>query len=58
VGAYTFIGVNATTRDAITIGERCVIGAGAVILRDAADGEVYPAPRTRPGERRSDEIDF
>lgn len=41
IGAYTFIGVNATLRDHINIGEKCVLGAGALILTDAEAGGVY-----------------
>jgi sugar O-acyltransferase (sialic acid O-acetyltransferase NeuD family) len=37
----TFIGVNATIRDHVTIGRSCVIGAGSLILNDAADLSVY-----------------
>lgn len=58
IGPYTFIGVNATLRDGIRVGEACLIGAGALLLGDAADREVYPGTRTRPSERRSDELDF
>lgn len=43
VGARTFMGVNATTNDHITIGERCVIGSGALITRDVADEGVLSA---------------
>ena len=41
VGRGSFLGVNATLRDHITIGERCVVGAGALILADAEPGGVY-----------------
>ena len=36
-----FIGVNATLRDRIKIGDRCVIGAGALLLGDAELDGVY-----------------
>jgi len=52
----TFIGVNATLRDGITIGERCVIGAGACILADCADESVYPATRTEPSAVKSSRL--
>jgi acetyltransferase-like isoleucine patch superfamily enzyme len=44
IGERTFIGVNATIRDHVTIGAGCVIGAGSLILKDAADDSVYSAP--------------
>lgn len=52
----TFVGVNATVRDGITIGERCVIGAGACILVDCADESVYPASRTEPSPVKSSRL--
>lgn len=41
VGEASFLGVNATLRDGISIGARCVIGAGALILADAEPEGVY-----------------
>jgi sugar O-acyltransferase (sialic acid O-acetyltransferase NeuD family) len=58
IGAYSFVGVNSTFRDAITVGQSNVIGAGAVIMKDTEDHEVYSPQRTRPLEKRSDEIGF
>jgi sugar O-acyltransferase (sialic acid O-acetyltransferase NeuD family) len=58
IGAYTFVGVNSTFRDAITVGESNVIGAGALIMRDTADAEVYSPQRTRAHDRKSHEIGF
>jgi acetyltransferase-like isoleucine patch superfamily enzyme len=58
MGPYCFCGVNATFRDQLTIGASTLIGAGAVIMKDTEEGEVYVAPRTKPREQRSDEIDF
>lgn len=43
VGERTFMGVNATTNDHITIGARCVIGSGALIVKDVADEGVLSA---------------
>lgn len=34
IGAGSFVGTNATIRDHVTIGERSVIGAGALVLED------------------------
>jgi sugar O-acyltransferase (sialic acid O-acetyltransferase NeuD family) len=44
VGRASFVGVNATIRDHVTLGERCVIGAGALVLEDQPDLAVL-APR-------------
>jgi sugar O-acyltransferase (sialic acid O-acetyltransferase NeuD family) len=41
-----FIGVNATLRDHITIGESSIIGAGAVILGDVAPHSLYRTTAT------------
>ena len=46
IGAYSFIGVNATIRDDVTIGRECIIGAGALILNNTRDKEVYIAKPT------------
>jgi sugar O-acyltransferase (sialic acid O-acetyltransferase NeuD family) len=58
IGPYTFVGVNATFRDSIKVGARNVIGAGAVIMRDTEEGDVYPVRRTEAGSKKSWEIDF
>jgi sugar O-acyltransferase (sialic acid O-acetyltransferase NeuD family) len=44
IGAGSFVGVNVTIRDHVTVGRKCVLGAGALILEDCADEGVY-APR-------------
>lgn len=44
VGRASFLGVNVTIRNDVTLGERCVLGAGALLLEDAPDEAVY-APR-------------
>ena len=41
IGEAAFLGVNATLRDGISIGARCVIGAGALMLADAEPEGVY-----------------
>lgn len=46
VGEQSFIGVNATLRDHIVIGERCVVGAGALMLKDAEPEGVYLGTET------------
>jgi acetyltransferase-like isoleucine patch superfamily enzyme len=56
VGDHCFIGVNATIADNLSVGARCVIGAGALLLRDAPDGSVYPATATERSKVSSDRL--
>jgi len=56
LGPYTFVGVNATFRDGVTVGAENVIGAGALILRDTKDKEVYAVPGTPPAGYPSGEV--
>lgn len=56
VGEGAFIGVNATIRDGIRIGAYGVIGAGATILRDTQDYEVYATAQTPLYHLKSDEL--
>lgn len=44
VGRGSFVGVNVTLRDRVTIGEKSVLGAGALVLEDQPDFSVV-APR-------------
>lgn len=41
IGDRSFIGVNSTIKDGVTIGNDCLIGAGSLILKDAADNSVF-----------------
>jgi sugar O-acyltransferase (sialic acid O-acetyltransferase NeuD family) len=56
IGHHTFVGVNATFRDGVTVAPRCVIGAGALIMRDTQEGEVYSTRGTKPHELKSWEL--
>jgi sugar O-acyltransferase (sialic acid O-acetyltransferase NeuD family) len=44
VGQSSFVGVNVTLRDHVKIGQKCVLGAGALVLEDQPDFSVV-APR-------------
>jgi acetyltransferase-like isoleucine patch superfamily enzyme len=44
VGNGSFVGVNVTIRDHVTIGRQSVVGAGALVLEDQPDFAVI-APR-------------
>jgi acetyltransferase-like isoleucine patch superfamily enzyme len=46
IGEACFIGVNVTLRDHINIGEKCVLGAGALLLADAEPEGVYLSAAT------------
>lgn len=56
VRSYCFLGVNATLRDNITIAEGCLIGAGAVILKDTEEYDVYVPEKARQLTKKSHEI--
>lgn len=56
VGEYGFLGVNATLRNGLTIAPRTVVGAGALIMKDTADRDVYVGERTPRFKKKSDEI--
>lgn len=40
VGERTFVGCNSTILPGVTIGKKCVIGAGSVVTKDVPDGSV------------------
>ena len=48
VGDGTFIGLDATVASFVSVGKSNVIGAGALILKDTGDGEIF---RGRQSER-------
>lgn len=48
VGDYSFIGINATIGAHVSVGRSCVIGAGALMLKDTKDSEVYKGDASAP----------
>ncbi|HLG55034.1 MAG TPA: acetyltransferase [Vicinamibacterales bacterium] len=58
VGTRSFIGVNATLRNSITIAPQTLIGAGAVIMKDTRPKGVYLPERATLFDKSSDEIDL
>ena len=56
IGERTFIGVNATLRNSITIAPGTLIGAGAVIMKDTKPNEVYMPERAKLFPKSSDDI--
>jgi sugar O-acyltransferase (sialic acid O-acetyltransferase NeuD family) len=57
VGEYSFLGVNATLRNSITIAPRTLVGAGAVIVKDTTAGGVYVSRPAQLLPGSSDETD-
>ncbi len=58
VGAYTFIGVNATLRNSINIAPETLIGAGALIMKDTVPKGVYMPQRAELFKKKSDQIEI
>lgn len=58
IGTRSFIGVNATLRNSITIAPQTLIGAGAIIMKDTKAKEVYMPERAKRFVKSSDEIDL
>lgn len=56
IGRFTFIGVNATLRDHLTIGQSNVIGAGVILLKNTEDYKVYIANATEVSKVPSNRI--
>jgi sugar O-acyltransferase (sialic acid O-acetyltransferase NeuD family) len=56
VGAYCFLGVNATLRNSITLAPETLVGAGATIMKNTKPKAVYLAPRAELIEKSSDTI--
>jgi sugar O-acyltransferase (sialic acid O-acetyltransferase NeuD family) len=56
VGERSFLGVNATLRNGISIAPGTLVGAGAVIMRDTKPGEVHLAPRALLHPKSSEDI--
>lgn len=48
IGDYTFVGLNATISPFVDVGKSNIIGAGALILRDTKDFEVYRGCKSKP----------
>jgi len=58
VGARSFLGVNATLRNSITLGEQTLVGAGAIIMKDTRPKSVYLPERAKLFQKTSDEIEL
>jgi sugar O-acyltransferase (sialic acid O-acetyltransferase NeuD family) len=58
VGAYSFIGVNATLRNSIVVAPQTLIGAGAVIMKNTVAKGVYLPQRAKLFSKNSDEVEL
>ncbi len=58
VGTRSFIGVNATLRNSITIAPQTLIGAGSIIMKDTKEKGVYMPERAKLFSKSSDEIEL
>jgi sugar O-acyltransferase (sialic acid O-acetyltransferase NeuD family) len=52
----TFIGVNATLRDGIAIANKTLIAAGAIIMKNTSEGDVWAPAKSTLFSKKSDEI--
>lgn len=53
-----FLGVNATIRDQLRLGQGTLVGMGACVTRDTEPWSVYKASATRPSQVSSRDLDF
>ena len=56
VGPYCFLGVNSTLRNGITLAAETLVGAGAIIMKDTAERDVYVPERTAKYAKTSDKV--
>lgn len=56
VGSQSFLGVNSTLRDSISIGKKTVVGAGALVLKDVPEGSVIPGNKSTPIVGKSSQL--
>lgn len=56
VGAYSFLGVNATIRNGITIAPHSLIGGGAVVMADTEEHGAYVQRPAQRLDKTSDQI--
>lgn len=57
IGPRCFIGVNSTIRDGITIARENVIGAGALIMKDTKEREVYMGQTAKLHPKNSSQLE-
>ena len=57
IGARSFIGINATVINLVTIAAQTLVGAGALIVKDTTAKGVYLSAPARLFEKSSDEVE-
>jgi sugar O-acyltransferase (sialic acid O-acetyltransferase NeuD family) len=58
IDPYCFLGVNATLRDQVHLGEGTLVGMGAAIMKSTEPWSLYKADGTKPARISSKDIDF
>ncbi len=58
VGNNCYFGVNSTVRDGVSIAPKTTIGAGALIMRDTEESQVYMGLPGKRVPQKSDEVDI
>jgi sugar O-acyltransferase (sialic acid O-acetyltransferase NeuD family) len=53
IGAYSFLGVNATFNDGITLGKDNIVGSGALIVKNTEDGKLMIGSPAKPAAKSS-----
>lgn len=56
IGEYSFLGVNCTIKNGIRVGRSNIIGAGALVMRDTKDFEVYAGNKSEASKVRSSQL--
>ena len=58
IGRGCFLGVNATLRNGVRLGDRTLVGAGALVMKPTRPGSVYLGARSERFAKSSDEVDL
>lgn len=58
VGDHCFFGVNSTVFNGLSLGNRSLVGAGAIVSRDLPEESLVIAKSTTVNARRTSELDF
>ncbi len=56
IKSHCFLGVNSTIAHKVEVGERTIIGAGAVITKNTEQDSIYVVPRSIKLDKKSSEI--
>ncbi|HUE17280.1 MAG TPA: acetyltransferase [Planctomycetaceae bacterium] len=56
IGDYSFVGLNATIAPSVSIGRSNIIGAGALVVHDTKEGEIYRGRASKASRVPSDRL--